>query len=77
MKIRNYFIELFSGDVFSGSYILNVILFQLEMTLVTALRCRDELFLSSIFDWLIEKNLTERLLEVIELFQWRSCLYHL
>lgn len=36
----------------------------LEKTLVKALRCRDELFVSSVFDWLIEKNLTERLLEV-------------
>lgn len=44
-------------------YVL-LVLFKMEMTLVTALRCRDELFLASIFDWLIEKNLTDRLLEV-------------
>ncbi|XP_028403590.1 nuclear pore complex protein Nup155-like isoform X2 [Dendronephthya gigantea] len=36
----------------------------LEGTLVMALRSRDELFLSSVFDWLIEKSMTERLLEV-------------
>ena len=46
----------------------------MEMTLVTALRCRDELFLASIFDWLIEKNLTDRLLEVsIGVLMWHAC----
>ena len=54
-------------------YVL-LVLFKMEMTLVTALRCRDELFLASIFDWLIEKNLTDRLLEVsIGVLMWHAC----